>query len=245
MEWHEWSTRLVEVLGLRKAPVAVVYTDEAPEGVEMPRCRVCSALGLAARGKTIALTAENSLCPGGSRYLGLRAEPEGVGRDLRDFLMHGEKLFSCPVAIHRMSALSRAQLPVGIAERVILAPLCQAPLRPDIVVITCNAWQAARLVNLVVFETGLPMECDPTGALCRAVITYPLVTGKTNVSFGDVTARQAEAVAEDELYVSLPYHDLASVRASIDYCSAGTAPAVIPEAFRHATQEGEGKPPEA
>lgn len=237
MQWQRMSGRLSEVLGLAKQPVGVTFADEPPEGAEAVKCRACGALRMAADGRVIAIGAENSACPGGSQYLGLRAmEPErAVG--LREFLIHGEKLFASPAAIHRMQALSKAKPPAGIASWVVFSPMEKAALRPDVIVVACNAWQAARLVNLLTYETGLPMECDPTGALCRSAITYPLVTGKTNVTFGDVTARRAEGVPEDELYVCLPYTDFELVVRSLDHCGAGTAPIEIPPAFREAVRE--------
>jgi len=215
------------------------YTDEVPETAKRLKCRVCTALRLAAAGSVMVMTAENSACPGGSRYLGL-AEPAPEGaRALRDFLINGEKLLSCPAAIHRSGALTKAQPPLGAADYVLFAPLAQAPLAPDVVVFICNPAQGARLVHLADHETGLPMECDPTGALCRSAITYPLVTGQVNVTFGDITARRFEGFADDELFVTLPLAHLRSAAASLDRCSAGTAPVEIPPEFRRLLQEGE------
>jgi uncharacterized protein (DUF169 family) len=97
------------------------------------------------------------------------------------------------------------------------------PVRPDVTVIMCNAWQASRLVDLAWYETGEHMQCDPTGALCRSVISYPLVTNRVNVSFGDVTARRSEKMSENELFVTLPWVHLRSVIASLFASSAGTA----------------------
>ena len=244
MEWRHWGEQLTEVLGLKKAPVAVTYADLAPEGASTARCRVCGALREAAQGAVIDLSAENSACPGGSQYLGLRAQAPEHAETLRRFLIHGEKLFSSPAAIYRSMALAKVRPPFGLADHVILSPLDRAKLCPDVAVFLCNAWQAARLINLAYFETGMPMECDPTGSLCRAAITYPLVTGKVNVTFGDITARKIEKYPEDELMVSLPYLHLRSVMASLDRCSAGTAKAVIPPAMRRLMEESGGEFPE-
>jgi len=237
MEWQAWGKALREVLELERGPVAVTYTDHPPQGARQDKCRVCGALGQAAAGITIDLTAKNSACPGGSLYLGLAGQEPERARALREFLVEGEKLFSCPAAIHRAGAMAKVKPPLGLAEHVILAPLEQAELCPDLAVIACNPWQAARLVNLAHYETGLPMECDPTGSLCRAVITYPLVTGQVNVSFGDVTARRMEHIPEHELFVSLPYQHLRSVMASLHRSSAGTAPTHLPAALRRLMQE--------
>ena len=244
MEWQLWSRQLTEVLGLQNAPIAVTYADAAPNGASARKCRVCGALRQAAAGTVIDLTTENSSCPGGSLYLGLSTPPPEYARPLREFLIHGEKLFSSPAAMHRAMTLSKAQPPLGLADHVVFSPLDRAELCPDLVVFICNAWQAARLVNLAHFETGLPMECDPTGSLCRSVVTYPLVTGKVNISFGDISARRMENYSEDELFVTLPYPDLRSVVASLDRCSAGTAKAEIPAAMRRLMAEAGEELPE-
>lgn len=244
MEWQQWARQLTEVLGLKKAPVAVTYTDTPPPGASTGKCRACSAISRASAGIISDLTAENSGCPGGSLYLGLREQSLDQARTLREFLIHGEKLLGSPAAIHRSRAMAKVQPPFGLADHVIFSPLDKAELCPDVTVFICTPRQAARLIHLAYFETGLPMECDPTGALCRSVVTYPLVTGKVNVSFGDITARRGEKMADDELFVSLPFAALRSAVASIDRCSAGTAKVEIPAAMRRLMQQSGGEPPE-
>jgi uncharacterized protein (DUF169 family) len=244
IEWQQWSRELTEVLGLKRAPVAVTYTDTPPAGASTGKCRVCSALSRASKGTITDLSADNSSCAGGSLYLGLREQSPDQARTLREFLIQGEKLLSSPAAIYRSRAMAKVQPPFGLADHVIFSPLDKAELRPDVVVFICNAQQAARLVNLAYFETGLPMECDPTGALCRSVITYPLVTGKVNISFGDITARRGEKMADDELLITFPFVHLRSVVASVPKCTAGTAQGEIPPAMRRLMHQSGGEPPE-
>ncbi len=244
MHWTNSCKRLVDVLELAHTPVAVTYTDNPPADASTDAYRVCGALQAAAAGTVIDLTGDNSACPGGSTYLGLRAMPPEHAKALREFLIDGEKLFSCPAAINRARALSKATPPFGIAEHVVFAPLDKAPLPPDVTVFICNPWQAARLINLAYYLDGKPMECDPTGALCGAAITYSLVTGNVNVTFGDVTARRMQRYAENELFVSMPLAALEATVASIDRCSAGTAETHIPAAMRRAMAESGGEMPE-
>jgi uncharacterized protein (DUF169 family) len=244
MEWQTWSARLTEVLELAKTPVAVSYTDAPPAGASTRKCRACGALMEASRGTVVDLSAENSACPGGSLYLGFRTNPPDAQRALREFLINGEKLFASPAAIHRMTAMCKVKPPLGLADHVVFSPLEKAELRPDIVVVLCDAWQAARLVNLACYETGMPMECDPSGALCRSVIAYPIVAAKVNVSFGDVTARKALKQPPDELFVSLPFADLGSVMWALDRSTAGTAPTEIPAAMRQMIEESGAELPE-
>jgi uncharacterized protein (DUF169 family) len=242
MEWQGWAEQLTDLLGLKRLPVGVTYTDNPPEGAASPKCRVCSALVDASQGEVVDLSAANSTCPGGSQYLGLIPQPPERGRALREFLISGEKLFSCPTAIYRSMFLSKVKPPYGLADHVVFAPLKSAALRPDVAVFVTNAQQAARLITLAYFESGLPMECDPTGAECRSVITYPLVTNQVNVSFGDITARRMEKYGDNELFVSLPFAYLRSAVESIERCSAGTAKSVLPPAMRRAMEEAGGEP---
>lgn len=222
MEWQQWCKELVEVLGLGKTPVGVTYADELPDGVGVPKCRVCSALHRASEGSLIALGAENSACPGGSLFLGLREQDAADAERLRDFLINGEKLVSCPASVYRLQKTG-PQPPLGMARYAVFAPLAKMPLRPDVTVVFCDAAQAARLVSLAWYETGEALQCDPSGASCRSVITYPLVTGRFNVSFGDITERRSEKLPPGELYVSLPWTMLRSVVWSMEGSSAGRA----------------------
>jgi uncharacterized protein (DUF169 family) len=62
-------------------------------------------------------------------------------------------------------------------------------------------------------------------------ITYPLVSGEVNVSFLDYTARKMKQFDPNELAVSIPYHHMPNVMASIERTSAGTAKTEIPPEF--------------
>lgn len=244
MQWQQWNQGLTEALELKTAPVAITYTDEKPSRASDGKCRACTALLKAAQGDVIDLTAGNSTCPGGSQYLGLRPQEPAGARTLRDFLISGEKLLGSCVAIHRMMALTPAQPPFGMADHVIFSPLGQAEFRPDLAVFVVNAWQAARLVNLAVFETGIPMECDPSGSLCRAVVAYPLITNKVNVSFGNITARRSERMSEHDLFVTVPYTHLRSIMDNFDRCTGGTAKPEIAPAMRRMIEESGAEAPE-
>jgi len=240
MEWQAWGKRLKEVLALPGSPVAITYSDQAPIQPGQRKCSVCGLLKDVAQGEQFLLTAETSRCPGGSQYLGLQAQHPERARSLRDFLINGEKLFASPACILRAGAMTEAKPPFGAADYIIFSPLEKAPLAPDVTVLLCNGWQAARLINLAYYLDGAPMRCDPTGSLCRSAVTYPLTTGRVNVTFGDVTARKMEKFPEDVVFISLPYLALRSVVESIDRCSAGTAKTEIPAEFRRELEQAEG-----
>lgn len=241
MYWNNWALRIREVLELPNSPIAVTYSDVPAKSGKSKKRRVCGALQNSAKGEIINLSKENSLCPGGSHQLGLIEHQPEYRRALTEFLTKGEKLFSCPISIYRMNALSKVKPPKDVAEYVVFSPLEKAEFTPDLIVFICNAWQAARLINLAYYQDGKPMECDPTGALCRSVITYPLVKGCVNISFGDVTARRMQKYNENELFISIPLIEMKLIMENIEFCSAGTAKTEFLHNFRKMIKMKEGE----
>ena len=95
-----------------------------------------------------------------------------------------------------------------------------------------NAEQACRLVFLDHYWDGIPIRAELTGSLCSSAIAHPLVTGRTNVTFGDWTARRMQRFGPDVIFVSVPYERVRNLVAAVPECSAGTAELEIPEGFR-------------
>jgi uncharacterized protein (DUF169 family) len=106
---------------------------------------------------------------------------------------------------------------------VVLAPLDKAELRPDIVLFVCNAEQGCRLVQLDMYDTGIPPKLDMSGSTCHQVVDYPLMSGELNVSLMDYTSRRIKGYGPGDLLVAVPYHRLHGIMRSIEYCTAGTA----------------------
>ncbi len=205
MEWNDWSERLKDVLELKYSPVAVTYSNEPAGDAAKGKSWVCGAIKKAASSDIINISTSSSACPGGSWHLGLRRQTKEQMKVVGKFIVEGEKLFSSLASLNRMNELSKARPPYDLAEYVIFSPLEKAEKMPDVVIFTCNAWQAARLINLVCYTDGVPLECDPSGSFCTSAVVYPLVTGRVNVTFGDVSARKLQKFKEDELFVSVPF----------------------------------------
>ncbi len=226
--WKEEVSVLVRVLGLENKPVAVTFTNEPVESGGREKISFCRALKRAADGESFVIEAGNSACPGGSWHCGLTKPPAGEGmRFIQDFLTRGEKLTHSIVSFHRMQALGSPP-PTGLADRVLVGPVEGASLRPDLVVFLVNPEQACRLVTLDHYWDGIPLQVELTGALCHSAIAYPVVTGRTNVTFGDWTARRMQKYPQDVVFVSLPYERMANLVAAVPKCSAGDAPLEIP-----------------
>ena len=231
MEFKEQAGLLKRVLGLKKEPLAITFTnDEVSEGL-YEKTSICKALKRAAEGDCFVIDEKVETCPGGSRYCGFTEFAGQQKRRLQRFLTKGEKLTSSIVSFERMLKLT-VQPPTGLAERLVICPLEKTTLRPDIVLFQCNPEQACRLITLDTFWDGISPKQQVIGALCHSSITFPVMTGCTNITTGDWTARKQQGFESDILFLSVPYERVHNLIAAIPNCSAGDAEAVIPEEFQ-------------
>lgn len=231
--WKEQTDKLVEVFGLKYRPVAVTFTNEEVEASKQKKTWLCRALKQAAlKGESYVIDQATSGCPGGSWHCGLSDPPGGAGRRaLQHFLTRGEKLTGSIVSFQRMQDLG-SHPPTGLSERICIGPMAEAAMRPDIVIFVSTAEEACRLVTLDHYWDGLPINAELTGSLCHAAIAYPVVTGRTNLTLGDWTARRMQKYPSDVMFLTIPYERMDNLILAIPECSAGTAEVEIPEAFR-------------
>lgn len=141
---------------------------------------------------------------------------------MEKILVKGEKLWAT-VPIARMSINETHRIappPLGLAKNIVFSPLNKAVLRPDLVTILCNAWQASRLIYLVIYN-GESIKPNVSGSLCWGAITYPLMTGNFNVTMGDPTARRHYGYDPNDLIVSIPYRMLPQMIEAMEYSTAG------------------------
>ena len=231
MEFKEQAELLKQVLGLRKKPLAITFTNEEVSEGLYEKTSICKALKRAAEGDCFVIDEKVETCPGGSRFCGFTDVTREQKRRLQRFLTKGEKLTGSIVSFERMVKLT-VQPPTGLADRLVICPLEKTTIRPDIVLFQCNAEQACRLITLDTYWDGISPKQQVIGALCHSSITYPIVTGCTNITTGDWTARRQQGFEPDILFFSVPYERMHNLIAAIPECSAGNAEAVIPEGFQ-------------
>jgi len=237
MEWVKWSNRLKRLFNLKGSPVAVRFSLEPRKGAAKGKFMACRALKLARDGKIINLTKENSLCGGGTTYLGLSEPPKGdEQRWLQKFLVHGEKLFSSYAVFHRAKQSGTRPL-TGLADNVIFCPLEKAKEEPDIVILLANAEVACRLLQLATYWDGVAPKTLQIGSGCQMAVSYPINSGEVNVSFMDWTARKMIKLAPDELLISIPFRKMHGIMEAISACSAGTAKTVMPPEIQEMMKE--------
>jgi len=210
--------RLMEVLALKRAPIAVTYTNEAQPGDGKSRS-ACGAIWHAYQGNVVVVTPETSACPGGQWYLGLAKSPR---EGLEDFLVNIEHIFASLPCARSYLANSPAP-PVGLAEQIVFAPLDQAELQPDLVIFAGHALVASRVLGLVAFDAGMPLKLSAFGATCHTAVGNPVMTGLPDISFIDVSSRKQAGFSDDELLITLPWRYYRSLVENLDRSICGTA----------------------
>jgi uncharacterized protein (DUF169 family) len=232
MELKEQSQILKKVLGLKKEPLAISFTNEEVSRGKYEKTSICKAIKLAAEGHCFVIDENVSTCPGGSRVCGFtEITSKQQKRGLQKFLTKGEKLTGSIVSLERMQKLTTPP-PTGLADKVIICPLEETEIRPDMILFLCNAEQACRLITLDTYWNGLSPKQQLIGALCQTAISYTIMTGSTNVSMGDWTARNNQKFEPDIVFVSIPYERIENLIDAIPLCSAGEATVHIPEEFQ-------------
>lgn len=233
MNFGKQSEIIKQTLTLNNEPLAVIFTNDKVSNGKYEKTPICKAIKLASEGESYIIDEETSTCPGGSRYCGFSETPtRDEKRRLQNFLTRGEKLTSTIVSFERMQKLS-VEPPTGLSDRIIICPLNSAEQRPDIILFLVNPEQACRLVTLDTYWDGISPDQQIIGALCHTAISYSLMTGNTNLSMGDWTARHNQGFDSDILFLSIPYERIDNLLKAIPHCSAGDASVVIPDEFQN------------
>ncbi len=225
MIWQEYARQLQEVLGLDGSPVGATFSDVPAGNGTDKKIMACTAFYQAARkGATINLSAETCTCPGGLASLGLAAPSPERAATVKKFLVEGEKFCTSYASFFRSRALSKSQPPLGVSKYVVIGPLTEFALKPDLVLFLCNPAQASRLVVLSTYENGIPLMAQLSGSTCSGAITYSLSTGRPNVTFLDPSSRHlVKGYRDSDLIFSAPFFYVRSIMESIPLCTAGTA----------------------
>lgn len=187
---------LTEALHLKQPPVAITFSDAAPEGVPAHAGRVPAGCRFweDAAGGAFATTAEDHYrCAIGVYTHNLQPSP-----DQQTDLMEALKVFA-DLGYVRPEDLP--QIPVlGSQPRyVVYGPLAQAKAAPDIVMLFVNSNQ-----TLILSEATQQIEAQVAPAMGRpacAVVPQVMNTGRAALSLGCCGARAYLDVLQDDVAV--------------------------------------------
>ncbi|AEG18266.1 DUF169 domain-containing protein [Methanobacterium paludis] len=232
MSYKEQADVFKKTFELKYEPMAISFTNEEISSGRYEKTQICRALKLAAEGESFIIDEEVSTCPGGSQFCGFIEPHTGKQkRRLQKFLTKGEKLTSSIVSFERMRKLAVPPA-TDLADRIVICPLDKAEIRPDMILFLCNAEQACRLITLDTYWDGISPKQQIIGALCYSAIVYTTMSGNTNMTMGDWTARSHQGFEPDVIFLSVPYERIHNLIAAIPHCSAGDAEAHIPKEFQ-------------
>ncbi len=225
MIWQDYAKELKDVLKLDGSPVAVTFSNTPATNGKAAKTMACGAFYQAARKEvTFNITAETCTCPGGATFLGLSVPTPDRAAMVQKFLIEGEKFSSSAASFFRGRALGQGQPPVGVGKYVVVGPMEQFELKPDLVLFLCNPAQASRPVTLSSYETGIPVQGQLSSSTCGGAITYPLSTGRPNISLLDTSSRHlVKGFKDSDLIFSAPFFIVRSIVESIPLSTAGTA----------------------
>ena len=232
MSYKEHADVFKKTFGLKYEPMAISFTNEEISSGRYEKTSFCKAMKLASEGESFVIDENVSICPGGSQFCGFsEIHSGGKKRRVQQFLTKGEKLTSSIVTFERMQKLAVPPA-TDLADRIVIAPLDKAEIRPDMILFLCNAEQACRLITLDTYWDGISPKQQVIGALCYSAIVYTIMSGNTNMTVGDWTARSHQGFEPDVIFLSVPYERIHNLIAAIPHCSAGDAEAHIPEEFQ-------------
>lgn len=215
----EAAVSLEEYLRLASFPVAVKISEGKgiPEKARRPMeflghpITLCQGISMARyTGWTVGFSKEDHGCAPSQVLLGLEKEPEMIKSGDYAYPLYGETLESC-ARIQETIPL----LPLGRAERVVVAPLSRAEFEPDVVLVYGMPAQVARLIQGALYRRGGTITSSFAGRMCTNHIISPLLEQRCQVVIPGSGERFFAHTQDHEMCFSIPGAQLEEVIAGV------------------------------
>ncbi len=229
-DYAELSHRIAGAVNLTKAPVAVKLFDDphaVPEGLPRPASAMyyCAAVGLAMGGETILMQADDHGCQRGAYMLGVKEAPAAVTNGVPYAKSH---MVGSPRAGKRLIEQA-PKLRVGSTAAILLTPLAQTPVDPDVVLFAATPHQALQLLNATSYETGveIPLRFQILTSFCAYATVLPFQSGRPEATIPQEQARKRAEFTNEEMLVGIPAEMLQRVAdVIVGICCVAPAPEV-------------------
>ena len=218
-DYHAVERQLVDALGLQRRPVAVAFRPSPPAGV--PRFSGtepsgCSFWRLAATERTFyTVPADHHNCPIGSYTHNIALPPDRAGELPQTLGLMTELGY---LKMDEVPGIPRLPQSPGV---VIYAPLADAPVDPDVVLVAGRPGRVM-LLQEAALRAGIaspaPLLGRPTCMALPASIAHGVIA-----STGCVGNRVYTDLGEDELYAMIPGKDVARVAAEAQSIASANA----------------------
>jgi len=202
------ARQLQQLLGLRSAPVALVFQASPTAGiphVDAAGPSGCTYWKYAAEGQTFYTdAADHYNCPIGAYTHGVELPPERM-----------QELHGVLGTMFSLGYIRQEEVP-GIPHRegafgvAVYAPLVDAPFEPDVVLVRGNPRQVMLLAEAAQ-AAGVSTGSGVMGRPTCAAIPEAMRTQHGVASLGCIGNRIYTRLADDELYIALPGKHLAAV----------------------------------
>ncbi len=218
--WTILEQRLAGALRLKRRPVAVSFLEAPPAGVARfsgSEPSGCSFWRLASEGRVFyTVPGDHFNCPIGCHTHNIPLSPEHEKEAGETLKMMFDLGYLRPEELPQIPRLAKTP------AAVIYAPLGEAPVGPDVVLISAKP-SAAMLLNEAALRTGKGAGAAALGRPTCMALPASLRHG-AHVSLGCIGNRVYTGLGEDELYIVLRGADLAEVADALDVItSANTA----------------------
>ncbi len=197
--------RLAELLQTTTSPVAITFCDAPPEGVARvasPGPASCAYWRRAAEGETFFTEAtDHHGCPVGAHTHRVDL-PQAVQKELEGTI--GTMLSLQYLKESDIPQIPQRQTPFKYA---VYAPLAQAPVDPDVVLVRGNVRQLMLLAEAAQ-SAGIAGAAPTMGRPTCAVLPQALNSDAATSSFGCIGNRVYTGASDDEGYFAVPGHQL-------------------------------------
>lgn len=211
----DMAAKLKSILNLKREPVGVKFIKkidknsikDSYDGVT--KTRYCQALMRAGNGEKILVTAENISCPASAAAFGLKPLPEMLQTGQ---MLHNMGLFeSLEAGKKAMDGMTR--LEQGKYQAVLLSPLSNIEIEPDVVVIESEPEHLMWTALAYIFKTGerLTFSSAIFQATCVDSTVIPFVKDTINSTLGCYGCRDATNIEDSECLIGIPYSKVEEV----------------------------------
>jgi uncharacterized protein (DUF169 family) len=195
------GTQLQALLGLHWPPIAVTFQPSAPAEIQRVGTAGpsgCTYWKLAAEGESFyTQAADHYNCPIGSFTHGIDLPP-AQAQELQGLV--GTMVGLEYLRQEEIPAIPRREAPFGVA---IYAPLAEAPLAVDVVLVRGNAKQMM-LIAEAASAAGLSGDAALMGRPTCAMIPAAMQGGCVTTSLGCIGNRVYTGLGDDEFYAAIP-----------------------------------------
>jgi len=231
------AEKMKQILELPHSPTAVRLIkpgEEIPKNIKTPdkRSRHCQLLMLARHGDTLLLTPDQLACPAAAAAFGFAPLPEMISSGK---MLHTLGLYESPeAAAETMRTMPRLK-PNSISALVV-GPLDEFPLEPDVVVVEGLPEQVMWLCLARTFKAGGRLSFSTSIFQCCCVdsTVVPYLTGEINASPGCYGCRDSTDTPREDMFIGIPAPLLEMIVEGLDGLSKKAIPAARAKQVYHA-----------